>query len=99
MSIHDRLPFEDDGPETVVQDSRARAIRRKRNVFRTHAAPTALASKTPVAWQLGNDLVQSAPPDLEQFVDWFENEPDSRERFRWALRDSLDELLVSRVVN
>lgn len=93
VSIHDGLLFEDDGAETVVQDSRARAIRRKRNVFRTHAAPTALAFKTPVAWQLRSDLVQTAPPDLERFVDWFENEPDSRERFRWALRDSLDEVL------
>lgn len=31
--------------------------------------------------------------DLAPFVEWFSSEADARERFRWALRDSLDELL------
>ena len=31
--------------------------------------------------------------DVEHFAGWFLGEPDARERFRWALRDSLDELL------
>ncbi len=35
----------------------------------------------------------SPPAELTPFVDWFEKEPEARERFRWALRDSLDELL------
>ncbi|WP_145745117.1 NaeI family type II restriction endonuclease [Saccharopolyspora dendranthemae] len=33
------------------------------------------------------------PPDLKPIVDWFDEQQDSRERFRWTLRDSLDELL------
>ncbi|MBW9205376.1 hypothetical protein KV097_05410 [Mumia sp. zg.B17] len=33
------------------------------------------------------------PTELTSLVEWFEHEPDARERFRWALRDSLDELL------
>ena len=35
----------------------------------------------------------SLPDDLRPFVDWFESQPSARERFRWVLRDSLDELL------
>lgn len=43
---------------------------------------------------LGFEPVTTAMPDeLAPFVDWFSSEVDARERFRWALRDSLDELL------
>lgn len=45
------------------------------------------------AWALESELDQTPPPELEPIIDWFEQEPDARERFRWALRDSLDELL------
>jgi hypothetical protein len=31
--------------------------------------------------------------DVEHFAGWFLGQPEARERFRWALRDSLDELL------
>lgn len=44
-------------------------------------------------WELHGGLDQDVPAELTSFVDWFHKEPDARERFRWALRDSLDELL------
>lgn len=63
-------------------------------------------SKTPIAWRMDmafSKLTINFEPEaetvlphdgsLQPFIDWFENEPDARERFRWALRDSLDELL------
>ncbi|CAJ1493878.1 NaeI family type II restriction endonuclease [[Mycobacterium] kokjensenii] len=80
-------------PTAVAQDSRAQAIRRRRNTFRTYPAPTEPMGKMPGAWFLESGLDQHVPPSLKVFVDWFEQEPDARERFRWALRDSLDELL------
>lgn len=49
--------------------------------------------KVPRAWSIRRGLRQSVPPELAEIVAWFEQEPDARERFRWALRDSLDELL------
>src|SRR4051794_36388746 len=33
------------------------------------------------------------PMDLVHIVEWFEKQTDARERFRWVLRDSLDDLL------
>lgn len=36
---------------------------------------------------------RAVPPAAAPIVDWFYGEPDARDRFRWALRDSLDELL------
>jgi hypothetical protein len=44
-------------------------------------------------WTPGRNLNQAVPADLAPVVRWFEDQPDARERFRWALRDSLDELL------
>ncbi|GAB3862519.1 hypothetical protein GCM10028801_28120 [Nocardioides maradonensis] len=88
----DALPL-DNEPTTASQDSRARAIRRRRNTFRTHPAPTDPMGKVPRAWSLRGGPQQPVPTDLAEIVDWFEQEPDARERFRWALRDSLDELL------
>lgn len=49
--------------------------------------------RIPGAWVLDSELEQYVPPSLKPFVDWFAAESDARERFRWALRDSLDELL------
>ena len=86
------LPL-DDELRTPTQDSRARAIRRRRNTFRTHPAPIEPMGKTPAAWSIRRGLEQTVPPELADLVSWFDNEPDARERFRWALRDSLDELL------
>lgn len=46
-------------------------------------------------WQMAVDkqFSEDVHDDLSPIVDWFYEEADSRERFRWALRDSLDELL------
>ncbi|MCV7086979.1 restriction endonuclease [Mycolicibacter hiberniae] len=49
--------------------------------------------RMPRAWTLKSGLEQYIPPSLQPIVDWFDDAPDARERFRWALRDSLDELL------
>ena len=35
-----------------------------------------------------------AGPRVEALATWLEDQPDARERFRWVLRDSLDELLA-----
>ncbi|WP_132974543.1 NaeI family type II restriction endonuclease [Ornithinimicrobium sufpigmenti] len=47
----------------------------------------------PAAWAIRSNLSQAVPVDLVPFKDWFDAQDDARERFRWALRDSLDELL------
>jgi hypothetical protein len=65
-------------------------MRRDRNNFRIHTAPTEPMSKA--KWRPGLK-VGSAPPDIQPLVDFFENADDGRERFRWTLRDALDELL------
>ncbi|MEV7530953.1 NaeI family type II restriction endonuclease [Streptomyces hydrogenans] len=49
--------------------------------------------RVPREWRLQSGLTQHLPDDLAPFVEWFHNQPEARERFRWALRDSLDELL------
>ncbi|WP_052721059.1 NaeI family type II restriction endonuclease [Actinoplanes rectilineatus] len=33
------------------------------------------------------------PAEVKVFADWFENSPDARNKFRWVLRDSLDQVL------
>lgn len=38
-------------------------------------------------------MTTSPSPALAGLVHWFEEQPESRERFAWVLRDSLDELL------
>ncbi len=46
-------------------------------------------SRAPVA-----DLSTGEPaPDIEHLAAWFLSQPSERDRFRWVLRDSLDELL------
>ncbi|MUT88891.1 restriction endonuclease [Streptomyces sp. Z38] len=50
-------------------------------------------SKVPREWRIQPGLTQQVPDDLAVFVEWFYSQPEARERFRWALRDSLDELL------
>lgn len=92
MSDPAEAPF-DDEPVGAVQDSRAYALRRRRNTFRTHPVPTEPMGRMPGGWILESGLKQYVPPSLKVFVDWFDQQPEARERFRWALRDSLDELL------
>lgn len=85
-------PF-DDAPTTAVQDSRAYAIRRRRNTFRQHPVPTGAMGKMPGMWTIPSGMDQQLPAELAPIVEWFDAEDDARERLRWALRDSLDELL------
>lgn len=92
MNAGAELPF-DDEPVAAAQDSRAYALRRRRNTFREHPVPTGAMGKMLRGWTLASGLEQYVPPSLQVFVDWFHQQPDARERFRWALRDSLDELL------
>jgi hypothetical protein len=70
---------------------RAAAMRRTRNSFRAHPAPA-----TPTMSTVRLRPPESngpAPDDLLPLISFFEDAPDGRERFRWTLRDSLDELL------
>ncbi|MFI7067880.1 NaeI family type II restriction endonuclease [Kribbella sp. NPDC050124] len=82
-----------DSEVPLAQDSRKRAVRRRRNSFRTYPSPTEAMSKPTKAWKLGGSRRRSLPPELAPLVDWFETQEDARERFRWVLRDSLDECL------
>ena len=68
-------------------------MRRSRNLFREHPVPDKEMSTRRSGWSIRADLHQSPSPDVMPFVEWFESLSDGRERFRWALRDSLDELL------
>ena len=47
----------------------------------------------PSAWIIPSGLERQPPAELEPIAEWFHSEDDARERFRWALRDSLNELL------
>lgn len=85
-------PFAD-ALATPAQDSRAAVMRRRRNTFRVHPVPEEPMGSMPAAWRLQSGLEQVVPPELQGLATWFESESDTRERFRWALRDSLDELL------
>ncbi len=77
-----------------MQESRALAAKySRRNSFRTWDLPREAMSKMPREWRIQSGLTQHIPDDLAPFVEWFYNQPEARERFRWALRDSLDELL------
>jgi hypothetical protein len=49
-------------------------------------------SRVTPSW-LPRDVTREAPADVAPFVEWFNGEVEARERFRWAMRDSLDELL------
>lgn len=83
------------GEEAVwyARDTRVKAIRRRRNTFRSHPAPTEPMSKPKKVWTPGKNLSQERPSELVPLIAWFEGQEDARERFRWALRDSLDECL------
>lgn len=49
--------------------------------------------RVPSAWCIGSGMQQLLAPELAPFASWLEFGEDNRDRFRWALRDSLDELL------
>lgn len=65
-------------------------MRRDRNNFRLHPVPTTMMSKS--KRRPGVER-RPTPPDLKTLANFFEGAADGRERFRWTLRDSLDELL------
>lgn len=63
--------------------------RRQRNTFRRREAP---------GRQRAKPFPELDPPgepadDLRPFAEWFIAQEEARDRFRWVLRDSLDELL------
>ncbi|MEU5774291.1 NaeI family type II restriction endonuclease [Streptomyces venezuelae] len=94
MTIQEGLPFPEDAAQAGMQESRARAAKySRRNMFRTWDPPSGAMGKVPGEWRIQPGLTQHVPDDLAPFVEWFHNQPEARERFRWALRDSLDELL------
>lgn len=71
-------------------EARATAMRRTRNSFRVHPMPT-VAMSTVRYRPTPSDA--PAPRDVQIIAAFFETARDGRERFRWTLRDSLDELL------
>lgn len=50
-------------------------------------------TRSKAAAEIASRETQIPPPELVPFVAWLDRTNDARERFRWALRDSLDELL------
>lgn len=65
-------------------------MRRKRNAFVVHPAPVKRMSKR---LRPPSVLRQDLDPVLDPIISWWSEQPDARERFRWVLRDSIDELL------
>lgn len=95
-SEQDALPLGLDAMPPPGVDSRARAAEWKRNRFKEHPAPDRPMSRAssatfPIALPGGPELVP--PDDLKPYVEWFYGQREGRERFRWVLRDSLDELM------
>ncbi|MEU5440996.1 NaeI family type II restriction endonuclease [Streptomyces griseofuscus] len=94
MTIQEGLPFPQDAAQAGMQESRALAAKHsRRNKFRTWDPPREPMGRVPREWRIRSGLTQQVPDDLAPFVTWFYKQPEARERFRWALRDSLDELL------
>ncbi|MFI5977954.1 NaeI family type II restriction endonuclease [Streptomyces sp. NPDC051452] len=94
MTIQEGLPFPEDAAQVGMQESRALAAKHsRRNSFRTWDPPYEPMGRVPREWRIQPGLNQQLPDDLAPFVKWFDSQPQARERFRWALRDSLDELL------
>lgn len=92
------LPFENPPASPVeavatAQDSRAVANQWRRNTFRPYPVPTDSMATTPRAWTITSGMDQQLSAELAPLVEWFETVPGCRERLRWALRDSLDEIL------
>lgn len=69
--------------------ARATSMRRDRNKFRVHPVPTETMAKLKRRPGANGPV----PEDLKSLIGFFEGMEDGRERFRWTLRDSLDEIL------
>lgn len=50
-------------------------------------------SRSRLGWRSADSRFVAVPNELAAIARWFEGRPHARDRFRWALRDSLDELL------
>jgi hypothetical protein len=59
--------------------------------FKRHAAPD--SSMTKNSERPPSSTTGQAPEEVRAFAEWFEAQPDARNRFRWVLRDSLDQVL------
>lgn len=95
-SVTDDSLFDMDAMEAPVpaaQDSRAGAMRRVRNTFRAHPAPREPMSRAKAGWRAQDLRSVVVPNELAAIAQWFDEQPPARDRFRWVLRDSLDELL------
>lgn len=79
--------------ENQSQDSRAAAQRRNRNKFTVYPAPRNPMGTVPRAWNVKQDVEQSVPKDIAEIIEFFECGMRYKDRFRWVLRDTLDELL------
>lgn len=95
MSCEDVPVSSDEGPTTIAPQRvvSGQAIRRRRNAFRLLAAPVSPMEERTRAWQAIAAQVSDPPSDLAPIVDWFNHEAHTRDRFRWVLRDTLDELM------
>lgn len=92
-SVDSRATNPNSEPDPAV-DSRARAAGWKRNRFKVHPAPREFMSRTTSsAFPIPHRREAVPPGDLQPYVEWFYKQHEARERFRWALRDSLDELM------
>ncbi|MDT0180215.1 NaeI family type II restriction endonuclease [Microbacterium sp. ARD31] len=86
----------DDIPTTTAASGRVvtgQAIRRRRNAFRLLGAPVSAMEERTRAWREIAAQTASPPAELAPIVDWFTREEHARDRFRWVLRDTLDELM------
>ena len=68
---------------------RSARLRKNRNRFTVLPAPESPMSRSTVRHVATGEL----NPDVEHLAGWFLGQESARERFSWALRDSLDELL------
>jgi hypothetical protein len=68
-------------------------MRRKRNAFTVHPSPAEMKQKMSTGRRPPVGFAQEPPPDLAELVIWWTSQDEARDRFRWALRDSIDELL------
>jgi hypothetical protein len=62
-----------------------------RHPFKRHTAPDAPMAESRA--RPPHATSGQPPEEIRGFADWFENHPDARNKFRWVLRDSLDQVL------
>lgn len=83
-------------PKSTIANARVvtgQSIRRRRNAFRLLGEPTSPMEERTRAWRDVAVPAADPPTALASVVDWFDREEDARDRFRWVLRDTLDELM------